>query len=108
MHRVAPRVRALEHVHRICRQGAEQGHEPVTFCHVRHSSAVRLNTSVPRKPASMAQLDCEPVTRKEQVPAPGALPGMVRLVQEQRAEPPDQLWEISTGSERLILDWCCR
>jgi hypothetical protein len=38
----------------------------------------------------------------------GALPCMVRLVQEQRAEPPDQLWEISTGSERLILDWCCR
>ena len=38
----------------------------------------------------------------------GALPGMVRQVQEQRADPPEQLWEILAGSERLILDWCCR
>ena len=38
-----------------------------------------------------------------------ALPGMVGRVQEHEcAEPPEQLWEISTGSERLILDWCCR
>jgi hypothetical protein len=34
--------------------------------------------------------------------------GMVRRVQEQHADPPEQLWEISTGSERLILDWCCQ
>ena len=34
--------------------------------------------------------------------------GMVRRVQEQRAPPPEQLFEITAGSERLILDWCCR
>ena len=38
----------------------------------------------------------------------GVLPGLVRRIQEQRADPPEQLWEISEGSERLILDWCCR
>ena len=47
MHHVAPRLRALEDVHRVSGQGAEQGHEPVTLCHVRHSSAMRLNTSLP-------------------------------------------------------------
>ena len=28
--------------------------------------------------------------------------------QQQCATPPAQLWEISAGSERLILDCCCR
>ena len=33
---------------------------------------------------------------------------IARRVQEQRPIPPEDLWEISSGSERLILDWCCR
>ena len=35
-----------------------------------------------------------------------ALQGISRRVQTQRADPPDQLWEIPTGNERLILDRC--
>ena len=35
-----------------------------------------------------------------------ALQGSARRVQTQRADPPDQLWEIPTGNERLILDRC--
>ena len=35
-----------------------------------------------------------------------ALQGIARRVQTQRADPPDQLWEIPTGNERLILDRC--
>lgn len=29
-----------------------------------------------------------------------------RVVQQQRADPPEQLWELSSGSERAILDHC--
>ena len=35
-----------------------------------------------------------------------ALQGIARRVQTQRADPPDQLWEIPTGNERFILDRC--
>ena len=31
---------------------------------------------------------------------------VVYRVQEQRADPPEQLWEISSGSERAVLDNC--
>ena len=33
--------------------------------------------------------------------------GIARRVQTQRADPPEQLWEIPAGNERLILDRCC-
>lgn len=29
-----------------------------------------------------------------------------RIVQQQRADPPEQLWELSSGSKRAILDHC--
>ena len=32
---------------------------------------------------------------------------ILRPIREVRADPPDTLWEISTGSEDLILQWCC-
>ena len=37
-----------------------------------------------------------------------AIRGIVCRRQEVTALPPTQLWEITAGSERLILDWCCR
>ena len=33
--------------------------------------------------------------------------GIARRVQTQRADPPEQLWEIPTGNERLVLQRCC-
>ena len=32
--------------------------------------------------------------------------GIARRVQTQRADPPEQLWEIPAGNERLVLDRC--
>ena len=32
--------------------------------------------------------------------------GMVKRVTQQRADPPEQLWEIPAGAERQILDSC--
>ena len=32
--------------------------------------------------------------------------GIARRVQTQRADPPDQLWEIPAGNERLVLERC--
>ena len=32
--------------------------------------------------------------------------GVAKRVQTQRADPPDQLWEIDAGSERRVLDVC--
>jgi len=40
--------------------------------------------------------------------ARGLIRGIVNRVQQVAALPPEQLWEITAGSERLILDWCCR
>ena len=37
-----------------------------------------------------------------------AIPHISRRVQQQHADPPEQLWEISAGSERQVLDKCCR
>ena len=34
--------------------------------------------------------------------------GIVSRVQQVAALPPEQLWEITAGSENLILLWCCR
>ena len=61
--------------------GKEQNRDmrPIPLCHVRHSSAVRLNTSVPGYPAAVAQLDREPVTGKEQVPAPNSTSALSNL-----------------------------
>ena len=33
--------------------------------------------------------------------------GIARRVQTQRSDPPEQLWEIPAGSERLVLERCC-
>ena len=33
--------------------------------------------------------------------------GIGKRVQTQRADPPEQLWEIPAGNERLVLDRCC-
>ena len=33
--------------------------------------------------------------------------GIGRRVQTQRADPPEQLWEIPAGNEQLVLDRCC-
>ena len=33
--------------------------------------------------------------------------GIARCVQTQRADPPELLWEIPAGNERLVLDRCC-
>ena len=43
----------------------------------------------------------------------GAAASPCAVVQQCRSsvrspQSPDQLWGITTGSERLILDWCCR
>ena len=61
--------------------GKEQNRDmrPIPLCHVRHSSAVRLNTSVPGYPAAVAQLNREPVTGKEQVPAPNSTSALSNL-----------------------------
>ena len=34
--------------------------------------------------------------------------GLVCQQQQQRADLPEQLWEIPAGNERIILDICCR
>ena len=33
--------------------------------------------------------------------------GIAQRVQTQRSDPPEQLWEIPAGSERLVLERCC-
>ena len=33
--------------------------------------------------------------------------GIAKRVQTQRADPPEALWEIPAGNERLVLDRCC-
>ena len=33
--------------------------------------------------------------------------GIAKRVQTQRADPPEQLWEIPAGNERLVLQRCC-
>ena len=33
--------------------------------------------------------------------------GVTTAVHQQRATPPEQLWEIPAGSERLVLERCC-
>ena len=35
------------------------------------------------------------------------IPGIAMRVQTQRPDPPEQLWEIPAGNERVVLDWCC-
>ena len=39
---------------------------------------------------------------------PPPIRGILYRAQEQRAEPPDQLWEVPAGNESLILRTCCR
>ena len=35
------------------------------------------------------------------------MPGIAKRVQTQCADPPEQLWEIPAGNERVVLDCCC-
>ena len=57
-------------------------------------------------PLEVVRQEARPALRRAAVRGLEAIRNVLYVAHKQRAEPPEQLWEIPEGEERAILDQC--